>query len=127
MALKSLRFSRDLRLQKASENNPPLRRGATGDAVVAIQLALLDLGHPLPVTTGNGRRLPDGIYGAETERAVRAFQTRTSIGVDGSVGKQTLQKLEECTVALSAAHKRAAATAQIHAPQQESIHRTLRR
>ncbi|THD03756.1 hypothetical protein B1810_07690 [Panacagrimonas perspica] len=126
MALKSLRFSRDQRLQKASENNPSLKRGATGEAVVAIQLALLDLGYPLPVTTNNGRKLPDGIYGAETEKAVRLFQAQALIGVDGHVGKQTLQKLEERTIALSLAQTAAGAATQNFSPQQASMHRTLR-
>jgi peptidoglycan hydrolase-like protein with peptidoglycan-binding domain len=52
-----------------------LRRGSRGEQVAALQ-----------------RRLginPDGIFGPETEAAVRAFQERSGIQADGVVGGQT--------------------------------------
>jgi peptidoglycan hydrolase-like protein with peptidoglycan-binding domain len=35
----------------------------------------------------------DGVFGAETERAVRAFQTENDLTVDGIVGRNTWQAL----------------------------------
>jgi peptidoglycan hydrolase-like protein with peptidoglycan-binding domain len=128
MALTSLRFSRDPQLQKASDNNPPLKRGATGQAVITVQLALLDLGFDLPITTGHGSKLPDGIFGQETDRVVRQFQQTFGLAVDGEVGRQTLQKLEQLTNADIAAEKAKLAAAQRVPPgQAPSDHRTLRR
>jgi hypothetical protein len=49
----------------------------------------------LPVSTKNGRQLPDGIYGPETFGAVKAFQMQYNLLADGIVGKQTLGKLND--------------------------------
>jgi peptidoglycan hydrolase-like protein with peptidoglycan-binding domain len=54
MALKSARFKSDARLQRAAENNPPINRGESGQAVRIIQQALIDLGFPLPISTRGG-------------------------------------------------------------------------
>ncbi|MGY1639400.1 peptidoglycan-binding protein [Geodermatophilus sp. SYSU D00742] len=59
---------------------PDLRRGSTGAAVAALQRVLTDLGHPLAA---------DGDFGARTDAAVRAFQTRTGLSPDGVVGPRT--------------------------------------
>jgi peptidoglycan hydrolase-like protein with peptidoglycan-binding domain len=127
MALTSLRFSRDPRLQQASENNPPLKQGERGEAVAAVQRALVDLGFDMPVTTGRGRKLPDGIFGPETERVVRQFQAANGLDADGIVGRHTLQKLEELTTAQAAAQRaRFANTASLPPAQSSSYHRTLR-
>src|SRR5262249_51151505 len=66
MRLKSLRFSDNARLQQAAENRPALKEGEQGEAVEALQQALVDLGLSMPVST---RRtgLADGIYGPETK------------------------------------------------------------
>jgi peptidoglycan hydrolase-like protein with peptidoglycan-binding domain len=127
MALTSLRFSRDPRLQQASENNPPLKQGATGEAVATVQRALVDLGFDMPITTSHNTKLPDGIFGAETARIVREFQKLNSLEVDGVVGRHTLQKLEELTAAQSAAQRAEfVATAQTPPAFSSSYHRTLR-
>lgn len=61
-----------------------LRRGARGEAVRTLQLALTARGHPLAV---------DGVFGPVTERAVRAFQTRGRLVVDGIAGPATMAAL----------------------------------
>lgn len=58
-----------------AERYPLLRRGARGDAVRRLQGIL---GIPA-----------DGIFGPQTERAVRAFQSSRLLTVDGVVGPQT--------------------------------------
>ena len=102
MPLTSLRFARDPRLQKASDNNPPMKRGESGEPVATVQRAFVDLGFDMPVTTGNGCKLADGIFGAETEQVVRQFQKINGLDVDGVVGRQTLKKLEDLTNAQTA-------------------------
>jgi peptidoglycan hydrolase-like protein with peptidoglycan-binding domain len=127
MALISLRFSRDPRLQQASENNPPLKQGERGEAVATVQRALVDLGFDMPITTGHGTKLPDGIFGPETARVVREFQAANALEVDGVVGRHTLQKLEELTAAQSAAERAEfVADAQMPPARSSSYHRTLR-
>jgi peptidoglycan hydrolase-like protein with peptidoglycan-binding domain len=93
MALRSPRFVDNPRLQRASENNPPLRSGETGEAVRLVQQALIDLGFPMPISI---RRYgsPDGIYGNETAGRVREFQTKHGLSPDGVAGRQTLGKLD---------------------------------
>lgn len=62
-----------------------LRRGDRGDGVVAVQEFLWTHGvDPGPV---------DGIFGPLTDQAVRAFQARRLIGVDGIVGPMTWSRL----------------------------------
>ena len=74
MALQCARFSSEPDIVRASTNSPPLRRGSQGDGVHVLQLALIDLGFAMPISTKNGTSLPDGIFGAETLKAVTAFQ-----------------------------------------------------
>lgn len=57
-------------------NEATLRRGSRGNDVKALQRAL-------------GIRPADGIFGPQTERAVRNFQTAAQITVDGIAGGQT--------------------------------------
>lgn len=57
-------------------NEATLRRGSRGDDVKALQRSL-------------GIRPADGIFGPQTERAVRNFQTAANVTVDGIAGGQT--------------------------------------
>jgi hypothetical protein len=58
-----------------------LKRGSRGEQVRQLQLALgLD---------------SDGIFGGDTEAAVKAFQQQNDLGADGIVGKQTLAALPD--------------------------------
>lgn len=88
------RFSDNARLRAAAMSNAPLANGESGEAVRLVQRALLDVGIALPLSTRHGTSAPDGIFGAETERAVREFQRRKWLIVDGLVGRQTLSALD---------------------------------
>ena len=66
----------------------PLRAGSTGDAVRDVQRRLAALGFD---ASGD----PPGTYGPATEDAVRAFQARRGLRVDGVCGDQTWSSLVE--------------------------------
>ena len=74
--------------QNATEDTATgtLRPGATGEAVKAMQRRL----KTLTLYTGS----IDGKFGTGTENAVRAFQRRMGLKVDGIAGQATLQALE---------------------------------
>ena len=59
-----------------------LQRGASGLQVLNMQQALSSLGFSLD---------PDGKYGPATQRAVKAFQQKYGLKVDGVAGNQTLE------------------------------------
>jgi peptidoglycan hydrolase-like protein with peptidoglycan-binding domain len=58
-----------------------LRYGSQGEAVKALQRVLVDLGFGVGVT---------GYFGTYTDAAVRGFQRREGLAVDGIVGPQTV-------------------------------------
>lgn len=58
-----------------------LRRGSTGDDVTAVQKRLKQWGYYSGAV--------DGIYGYGTERAVKWFQEKNGLTVDGVVGEKT--------------------------------------
>ena len=60
-------------------------RGSSGATVREIQQRLLDWGY----YSGS----VDGIYGSETEKAVRYFQEKNGLAVDGRTGPATLEAL----------------------------------
>ena len=68
----------DVRAGRAS-----LRRAMRGDAVTWVQRALALYGAK-----------PNGVFGSETEAAVRKFQEDRGIGVDGVVGKGTMAAID---------------------------------
>lgn len=98
MALTSPRFRDNKRLQKASENDPPLRSGCIDEAVRILQQALIDLGFPLPISVKKFGS-PDGIYGPETKAAVMAFQKKHGLSADGIAGRDTLGKMDKLLAA----------------------------
>lgn len=61
------------------------KNGSSGDTVREIQTRLSNWGYYSGTI--------DGIYGSGTERAVRAFQRKNGLSVDGQVGNQTLAAL----------------------------------
>ena len=67
-----------------------LRRGSTGSSVEQVQFWLSDLAQ---FDSSLVRVTVDGSYGATTERAVRAFQQKQSLMVDGVVGQRTWNTL----------------------------------
>lgn len=115
MPLQSPRFVQNARLKSASENNPPLKQGESGEAVVILQLALIDLGADMPRSTRSGTRMPDGIFGPETQQRVSDFQRAGGLSVDGVAGRDTITELERQIIALI--EQRAAEDAvQLHRP-----------
>lgn len=63
------------------------KRGSRGEMVLQIQKALAGAGLKV---------IQDGIYGVITEEAVRGFQKKKGITVDGIVGPKTLTLLIPC-------------------------------
>jgi peptidoglycan hydrolase-like protein with peptidoglycan-binding domain len=63
--------------------------GRVGKEVADIQKVLVALGYPLP------KYGIDGIRGAETSGAIRAFQTDNKLTVDGDPGPETVGKLND--------------------------------
>lgn len=62
-----------------------LSMGSTGSRVKTVQKRLKELGY----LTGSA----DGVFGKQTEEAVKAFQKRNGLTADGVVGNATLEKL----------------------------------
>ena len=63
-----------------------LRRGSRGCYVMILQDALSTLGYQ------TGSRI-DGVFGARTEEALRGYQRRTSLSVDGVCGCNSWKKI----------------------------------
>jgi peptidoglycan hydrolase-like protein with peptidoglycan-binding domain len=66
---------------------PILRNGSRGEAVRQLQVALQETGH-------NPGAI-DGVFGAQTEAAVKAFQRDRGISADGVVGPITWRNIDE--------------------------------
>ncbi len=62
-----------------------LHNGSRGEAVTSLQKALIQLGY----LSGKA----DGVFGNQTERAVRAFQSASGLTSDGLAGKKTQNAL----------------------------------
>jgi hypothetical protein len=90
--LASPRFSGDPVLEAVYDDERLVRRGDRGSAVAKIQQALFDLGHPLPRSMKSG--VPDGIFGPETQGAVRKYQASAGLVSDGIVGPITMASLD---------------------------------
>ncbi len=101
MTLTAPRFTSIPQLVGASQNSPPLAKGATGKGVQALQIALVELGFAMPRSTKDGTRLPDGIFGPETRSVVTEFQRANRLKPDGIAGRMTLQALDLLIVAES--------------------------
>ncbi len=87
--LKSARFSRLLDLEADFDNESMSKAGSKGRSVQAIQQALYDVGHSLPVFGA------DGDYGGETTAAVKDWQNgHPPLDDDGKVGFGTMGSLD---------------------------------
>jgi len=64
-----------------------MKKGSTGEGVKSLQTALNKL-------MAAGLKV-DGIFGADTDAAVRAFQRQAGLVVDGIVGQNTLNALKD--------------------------------
>ncbi|AUT01002.1 peptidoglycan-binding protein [Nostoc sp. CENA543] len=72
------------RTSRSVRNVPNLRFGNSGSAVRVLQRLLVANGYRVPI---------DGVYGAFTESAVKAFQVRRNLQADGVVGPRTWYSL----------------------------------
>lgn len=81
-------------LHAARPDNSVLKRGSKGPFVRELQENLNALGY--------GPLEADGIFGSQTEIAVRAFQSSAGLTVDGWAGPRTLKAIGEEMKALSA-------------------------
>lgn len=83
---------------KGSYPGTPIRNGSSGDDVTLLQQQLNAIAVNYPAITPI---YPvDGIYGAQTEAAVRVFQRQFSLTVDGVVGKSTWYKINYIYIAV---------------------------
>jgi peptidoglycan hydrolase-like protein with peptidoglycan-binding domain len=73
------------KLDDAEKSDPMLREGSTGVAVRGLQRRL--------IAAGFGIDDVDGRFDAQTQVAVRAFQERHELDVDGVAGPQTWERL----------------------------------
>jgi Putative peptidoglycan binding domain len=72
------------KLKFTNQNLPTLGFGSSGVSVKVLQRVLLSNGYAVRV---------DGVFGALTESAVKAFQNRRNLDVDGVVGFRTWREL----------------------------------
>lgn len=70
-----------------AESNPALKKGSKGEAVRRLQETLQQL--------GLGPGAVDGVFGAQTEKAVKQYQTDAGLVTDGVVGEKTWAALEQ--------------------------------
>jgi len=77
----------------------PLRRGYTGPAVVVVQVELNRISQNYPAIPKISQ--VDGIFGAQTEAAVRKFQEIFNLSVDGIVGRSTWYALVRYYIAVT--------------------------
>ena len=80
-------YEKDSGNKSRSNNSKFIDLGDRGSKVAEVQKQLISKGFSLP---GYGS---DGVFGVETEKAVKAFQKQQGILVDGIVGPITFQKL----------------------------------
>ena len=73
---------------------PTLRKGVKNDYVKTLQTQLKKLGYDLG-TYGDNKDGIDGDYGTKTVNAVRAFQKKVNIKVDGICGPKTWEALSK--------------------------------
>ena len=82
------------RLQEAFDNAPEMKKNEASEGVKTLQLALRELGYPLPISfakTGDA----DGIFGKETLAQVKQFQRDNGLTDNGIVERNTLRALDE--------------------------------
>ncbi len=87
--LRSSRFKGDEILEACYDNKRVLQRGDSGSAVRKVQQALIFLDFPVPGVGANG------IFGGETELAVRSYQESRGLKADGIIGSETIGSLDE--------------------------------
>lgn len=85
-----------------------LRNGSTGDDVRRLQESLNQQGYNLAV---------DGIFGSNTQAAVRDYQSKNGLTVDGIAGNQTMTALANASASAQAAQSQPATSPAAQEPQ----------
>ncbi len=75
----------DKKTETANSNSASLKKGDEGDAVKAMQQALIEKGYLKTEATG--------FFGSSTESALKKYQKENNLTADGVAGQETLQKL----------------------------------
>jgi len=83
----------DPNLKIVYEGKALLREGSKGSSVKKVQILLMKLGYDLP------KKGADGIFGVETNAAIKAFQSDNGAVSDGIVGPTTIGLLDKAEVA----------------------------
>jgi peptidoglycan hydrolase-like protein with peptidoglycan-binding domain len=95
--MKSHRFTTEPQLLTVEAGTTLIKMNSKGRGVAMIQIVLRNLGFPMPRSFKN--RTADGIFGAETDQAVKSYQREHMLSSDGIVGKKTLANLDDLLVA----------------------------
>jgi peptidoglycan hydrolase-like protein with peptidoglycan-binding domain len=96
-ALQAPRFAGNGVLEDVLDGKRSLQLGDSGTEVRLIQESLVAMGYPLPKSVSQvNPTQTDGIFGPETEAAVRRFQTDAkAVLIDGIVGQETMGLLDD--------------------------------
>ena len=95
--LRSRLFKPIKQLIAAAGNTEVLKTGSKGDGVGAVQYVLARTGARMAHTFVRGHA--DGVFGVETDAAVRKFQAKNSLKIDGIVGQHTMKALDDLLIA----------------------------
>lgn len=96
MTLTSPRFKDEPELIRIEAGHNVLIRNAHGRHVHLVQMALIDLGFAMPISTTSQDFSPDGFYGNETETVVKAFQQKNPpLVADGKIGQNTIREIDK--------------------------------
>ncbi len=83
----------DFMLNPFKKPTDTLRKGASGEQVKWLQFELIKRKY-LPLISASGKCNVDGVYGSNTEKAVRAFQDVMNLEVDGKFGKLSMAAMK---------------------------------
>lgn len=95
MPLNSPRFKNEKKFQQIASGQSVFQNGSKGREVHLMQMALVDIGIAMPISTKSSHYSPDGIYGAETVAAVKTFQQQEGLKDDGIFGAKSLEALDK--------------------------------
>jgi peptidoglycan hydrolase-like protein with peptidoglycan-binding domain len=98
--LTSPRFPNERELIAIEANRAVMQRGSHGRHVHLVQMALIDLSFPMPISTMSNHYSPDGVFGTKTENVVKAFQRSVlpphpGLKADGVVGQLTMREIDK--------------------------------